>query len=122
MKSLLSPPASIGVAIGTAGLTFAIYAWTVPNVGTIHATDAHDENVDRARKKAAVTAGIAALGVALLSQDVNPFILGGGALIISDIMIRHANISHPQTGEMVATTNYGTPAADQGDYGTEYGS
>lgn len=121
-RSLLTPPASIGVAIGTAGLVFAIYAVMVPNVGLVHATDAHDINVDAARKKAAITGGIAAAAVTLLSRDVNPWILGGSAVIISDIMVRHANIASPADGKMVADTGYGPSVVSQGDYGQSYGS
>lgn len=120
LKSILSPPASVGVAIGTAGLVFAVYAVTVPNIGLVHATDAHDINVDAARKKAAITAGLIAGAVSVLARDVNPWILGGGAIIISDIFIRHANVTSPQDGKMVSTTEYGTPAQDNGPYGVNY--
>jgi hypothetical protein len=122
VKSILNPPASIGVAIGTMGVVFAIYAVTVPNLGTIHATSPHDINVDAARKKAAITAGVAAGAVAILSRDLNPWILGGGAIVISDMFVRHANITHPETGKMVATTDYGQPVQDTGNYAENYGS
>lgn len=120
VKRLLSPPASIGVAIGTTGLVFAIYAVTVPNMGAIHATDAHDINVDKARKKAAIMAGLAAGAAALLARDLNPWILGGGAIIIADMFVRHANVTHPDTGEVVSDVGYGKAVPDTGDYGEEY--
>lgn len=120
-NKLLTPPASIGVAIGTAGLVMAIYALTVPNVGVIHATAVNDSNVDSARKKAAVAGALAAGGVTLLSRDVNPLILGGSAVIISDWYVRHANATHPVTGAMVASTGYGPDVADSAGYGQEYG-
>lgn len=113
-KSLLSPPAAIGTALGTAGLVMAIYALTVPNVGVIHATTAHDTNVDAARRKAAIAGAFAAGAITLLSKDMSPLILGGGAVIISDIYVRHANAVHPVTGQLVATTEYGPPAEDSG--------
>ena len=115
-KSLLSPPASIGVSIGTAGLVYAIYALTVPNIGTIHATDAHDMNVEKARKKAAISAGIAAAAVSMLSQDLNPWIIGGGAVILSDVFVRHANITSPDTGKIVAS-DYGQTVQSSPYYG-----
>ena len=120
VKRLLSPPASVGIAIGTMGLVFAVYALTVPNLGTIHATDAHDVNIDKARKKAAITAGLAAGAAALLSRDLNPWILGGGAIIISDMFVRHANVTHPDTGEVVSDMDYGKPIPDTGDYAENY--
>lgn len=106
-KSLLNPPASIGVAIGTAGLVFAIYAITVPNIGVIHATSAHDTSVESARKKAAISAGIAAAAVTILSRDLNPWIVGGGAIIVSDIFVRHANASSPDGTGIVSNQEYG---------------
>lgn len=120
MKSLLSPPASIGAAIGTAGLVFAIYALNVPNVAVIHATDAHDTNIEAARKKAAWSAAIATLAVSALAKDLNPWIVGGGAIIVSDLYVRHANATSPDTGQMVATQGYGQPVQDQGNYATSY--
>lgn len=111
-KSLLNPPASIGAAIGTAGLVIAIYAINLPNIAQIHATDAHDTNINAARKKAAITAAIAAAAVSVLSHDLNPWILGGGAIIISDVFFRHANSTNPVTGEMVATSGYGQVMPD----------
>jgi len=102
------------------GMVFAIYALTIPNVAQIHATDAHDINVEAARKKAAITAGLAAGAVTLLTKDLNPWVLGGGAIILSDIWVRHANITSPDTGKMVAETQYGQPAVDQGRYGVNY--
>jgi hypothetical protein len=120
IKRLLSPPASVGVAIGTMGLVFAIYALTMPDIARIHATDPHDVNIDKARKKAAVTAGLAAGAAALLARDFNPWILGGGAIIISDMFVRHANVTHPDTGEVVSDTGYGKPIPDMGQYAEEY--
>lgn len=91
-------------------------------MGAIHATDAHDINVDAARKKAAIQAGIAAGAVTLLSRDLNPWILGGGAIIISDVFIRHANIVSPDDGKVVATTSYGPSVQNTGSYGQNFGN
>jgi hypothetical protein len=117
--SLLNPPQSIGAAIATAGLTFGIYAISLPDLARIHATDAHDPNVDTARKKAAVTAGLAALAIATLARDANPWILGGGAIVVSDWFVRHANATHPDTGKMVSTEGYQDTGS--GAYGQAYG-
>lgn len=118
--SILNPPQSIGAAIGTAGLTFAIYATSLPDLATIHSTDAHDSSVDAARKKAAISAALAALAIATIARDANPWILGGGAIIVSDWWFRHANATSPDTGKMVASDGYSSPAA--GDYGNAYGA
>jgi hypothetical protein len=119
MKSLLNPPASVGAAIGTMGIVIAIYAITVPNMAEIHATDPHDPNIDRARKKAAITAGVAAGAVSILSKDLNPWILGGGAIIVSDMFVRHANVTSPVTGAVVADTGYGQTVPNSGQYATQ---
>lgn len=115
LKSVFSSPgASMGAAIGTAGLVYAIYALNVPNLGLIHATDPHDRNVEASRKKAAIEAGLAAAAVSILTKDLNPWILGGGAIIVSDWWIRHANATHPETGAMVSPDGYSANSQGQG--------
>lgn len=118
-KTLLNPPASIGAAIATTGLVIGIYAITLPNVAQIHATDAHDPNIDRGRKKAAIIAGIAAAAVSVLSHDLNPWILGGGAIIVSDIVVRHANVTNPVNGQLVSDQGYGQTVPNTGQYATD---
>ncbi len=117
-KSILSPPASIGVAIGTGGMVFAIYALTVPNIATVHATTPHDPNVEIARKKAAYSAAIAAAAVTILSKDLNPWIIGAGAIIVSDLFIRHANASAPDGSGLVSNQGYREPVEQP--YGENY--
>lgn len=122
LKRILSPGGSIGVAIGTAGLVYAIYGLNVPNLGVIHATDPNDQNVEAARKKATWEAALAVIAATALTRDLNPWIMGGGAIILSDWYVRHANAIHPETGELVSHDgSYGPPVQDTGDYGTSYG-
>lgn len=85
----------------------------------IHATDPHDPNIDRARKKAAITAGVAAAAVSVLSHDLNPWILGGGAIIVSDVFVRHANVASPVNGQVVSDQGYGQTVPNSGQYATE---
>jgi hypothetical protein len=116
--SKLSAGGSIGAAIGTAGLVFAIYAFTVPNIAVVHASDPNDKNVESARKKAVWAAALASAGVAALAKDYNPFILGGGAIIVSDFYVRHANATHPVTGDLVDPAGYSPSQSTE--YGTEF--
>ena len=106
-RSILSPPASIATAIGTAGLVYAIYGLNVPNLAVIHATDANDSNIETARKKATWQAAIAVLTVTLITKDLNPWIVGGGAIVVSDWYTRHANATAPDTGQLVSNEDYG---------------
>ena len=122
LKRILSPSGSIGVAIGTAGLVYAIYGLNVPNLGIIHATQANDSNVESARKKAAWEAAFAVFAASILTRDLNPWIFGGGAIVVSDWYTRHANATNPETGQVVANPgSYGSQVQNTGQYGTNYG-
>jgi len=52
----------------------------------------------------------------MLSQDLNPWIIGGGAVILSDVFVRHANITSPDTGKIVAS-DYGQTVQSSPYYG-----
>jgi len=106
LTSILKPDGSIAIGVATGILVYTVYDKELPDMATIHATDAGDLNVDAARKKAAWTsAGVLSL-VTLLTKDVNVFILGAVMIFALDMHTRHANASNPQTG-MLVTQGYG---------------
>jgi hypothetical protein len=85
---------------------YAIYDKELPDMATIHATNAGDINIEQARKKATWTSAGVLSAITLLTKDVNVFILGAAVLFALDMHTRHANASNPQTGELV-TQGYG---------------
>lgn len=105
MSRLGSAEASIGTALATAAIVYGIYTVNTPPSSTIHATRANDVNIQKARKKASITAAAAVVAVAALSQDVNVFILGGAMLIGLDFACRHANASAADGSGLVSPDN-----------------
>ena len=111
MASILkNAESSLGFAVATGALTYGLYSFNVPSVSVVHATAPNDVNVEAGRKKAAITAGIAVVGISVLTRDVNVFIVGGVILILLDFSIRHANSTHPVTGELVSPAASGNAA------------
>jgi hypothetical protein len=108
-KSILKPEHSIMSEVVVAAGVLTVYQVVVPNIGVIHATNAHDRNVEAARRKALMLSiGILTL-VSTVAKDVNIFILGGAVTIAMDWNIRHANSVTPDTGQIV-TSDETTPA------------
>jgi hypothetical protein len=107
-NSLLKPDGSIALGIATVIMVYAVYDHALPDMATIHATDARDINVDASRKKATWEAAGLLSAVVLLTKDVNILVLGGVALFAFDMHTRHANASNPVTGDLVSDTGYGT--------------
>jgi hypothetical protein len=93
------------MGIATAVLVYAIYDKELPDTATIHATDPGDVNVDMARKKATLTSAGLVSGIALVTKDVNIFVLGSVVLFALDMHTRHANATNPQTGSLVSQGN-----------------
>lgn len=106
VTSILKPDGSIAIGLATGIAVWAIYDHSLPSTGVIQATDAHDVNIEAARKKAVITsAGILSV-ITLLTKDVNVFILGGIVLGALDFHTRHANASNPATAQLVSDEGY----------------
>lgn len=105
MKSILKPDGSVLMGVATAALVAFIFKTQLPNTAIIHATEpANDNNIDAARKKATWTSIGTLSAITLLTRDVNVFILGGVVTVALDFNARHANASHPVTGQLVSGT------------------
>jgi hypothetical protein len=102
MPSILKPDGSIVIGIATGILVAGIYKQGLPDVATMHATDASDPNIESGRKKATIASAVVLSGITLLTKDVNVFILGAVVLFALDLQARHANASHPETGQLVS--------------------
>jgi hypothetical protein len=103
IKSILKPDGSILMGVATAALVAVIFRTQLPEGAVIHATDpANDINVDAGRKKATLSSIGVLSAITLLTRDVNVFILGGVVTVALDFNARHANASHPVTGQLVS--------------------
>lgn len=106
ITSILKPDGSIAIGIATMVAVYTIYDRSLPDVATIHATDANDINIEAARKKATLTSAGVLSVITLLTKDINVFILGGVTLAALDFHTRHANAANKDTGELVSDEGY----------------
>lgn len=103
IKSLIkTPQGSVTLGIATGIMVYAIYDRSLPDAATMHATRPYDLNIESGRKKAVYTSAAVLSAVTLLTKDVNVFILGGIVLIALDVHARHANVTAPDTGQLVS--------------------
>lgn len=107
-KSILKPDGSVFMGIATMAFVAFVYTKEIGPSAVVYATKANDRNIDTARKKATWTSLGAISAITLLTHDVNVFILGGATAIALDWHTRHANASHPATGELVSDQEYGS--------------
>lgn len=101
-KSILKPEGSVAMGIATGVLVYAVYDRALPDAATMHATKPYDVNIEAGRRKAGWTAAGVVAAVSLLTRDANVFILGGVVLVALDVHARHANVTDPSTGSLVA--------------------
>lgn len=102
MSMLKTAEGQVGIALATAGLVYGLYSFNLPGTASTHATKPNDINIEAGRKKAAITAAVAVVGIALITKDANVYILAGGLLVALDICARHANTTDPTNGQMVS--------------------
>lgn len=126
LKSVIrAPENSITVGLAEAAAVYSIYNASLPSHTDIRSADPHNTDVEASRKKAAWMSAAVLGFVFLLTQDLNSFLIGGLTLSGVDLMVKHANAVHPQTGKVAdASAHVGdmgvdlsvaTPMADYSD-------
>jgi hypothetical protein len=86
--------------MATAMGIFLIYNNAVPTLADIRTEPPHNDDIEKARKAAAVkSAGLVGLSF-LIARDLNSFMISGLALIAMDYSVKHANGTHPATGKL----------------------
>lgn len=111
LKSPLKPESSIIVSLTVAGFVAGSYFGVVGPVSDVHATPALDGNVGASLKKAGWAAAALVGASALLSRDLNPLILGGGAIIVMELYYRHAHLANSETGQIQVTAQDYQPSS-----------
>lgn len=100
-KPVLSGENSIIAGVATVALVAGIYQLTVGSVAEVHMTDAYHPATSTSVKKAGWTSLVTVAGITLLARDPNIGILGGAAIVAFHAHYRHANMTHPDTGQIV---------------------
>lgn len=100
LKSVLKPDSSVTIGLAEAAAVYVIYQAALPSHADIRSAMPHDRDVEASRKRAAWHAAAVLGFVFLLTQDVNSFLIGGAALGLIDLQVKHANAVHPSTGKM----------------------
>jgi hypothetical protein len=123
-KTFLKPSESVMVSLATGAMVYGVYQYSMPSIAEVHATDAHNTNIDSGRKKAMWTSLGVVSGMFLLTRDPNVFMVGGAAFLAIEWSYRHANSTDAQSGKIVSTSksqamgDYSVP--DIPDYVPEY--
>jgi hypothetical protein len=123
-KTFLKPSESVMVSMATGAMVYGIYQYSLPSIAEVHATDAHNANLDAGRKKAMWTSAGVVGGMFLMTRDPNVFMVGGLAFLALEWSFRHANSTDAKTGKVVGRTksdalgDYTVP--DIPDYVPEY--
>lgn len=109
--SRLQPDSATIVGVLTAGGVYLIYNNAVPSLADLREMAPHDESAEKERKKAAWTSALLIATVFVISRDVNSYIISGGALVVIDLMHKHANMVHPMTQQIDEPTEFGPSTA-----------
>lgn len=123
-KTFLKPSESVMVSLATGAMVFGVYQYSMPSISEVHATDAHNVNLDSGRKKAMWTSAAVVGGMFLVTRDPNVFMIGGLSFLALEWSYRHANSTDAKTGKVVGRTksdalgDYSIP--DIPDYVPEY--
>jgi hypothetical protein len=87
----LKPDAEISIALATSVMAYGAYQLALPPVADIRSLEPNNADIQGSERTAAwVAAGMVSL-VSLLTKSPSVFILGGGTVIASSWMTRHAD-------------------------------
>lgn len=100
LRSFLSPDGATTVGLLTAAGVYLVYNNALPSVVDIRSAPPHDNDVEAARKHAAIKSAALIGVVFLVARDLNSYIISGAALVGIDLMYKHANAVHPATGKI----------------------
>lgn len=109
--SRISPDAGTITGLLQAVGVVAIYRTAMPRITDIRSAMPHDDDVEKARRAAAIESAALVGLVFVVTRNFDSFIIGGAALVIADYMFKHANSIHPNTGKVDAST--GTAPQEQ---------
>lgn len=95
----LAPSASLGVALGTAGLVLAIHAQATPSMADIRVAAPNDDHIDASERAASwLSVGVVS-AISLVAKDPTIFIIGGATVVALAWWQRYGNAINPLTGD-----------------------
>lgn len=100
MKSMMHPDTAIMTGVLLGGAVFLIYNNALPTVADLNTTPANNDAAEKARKTAAIKSAALVGLVAVVSRDLNTFIIGGAAMFGMDYLYKHANATNPGTQKL----------------------
>ena len=95
MADGLSRPASVGVGLALAGLTWGVYSQVMPTVTDLRVGPAGDRDAAAAEKAARWASGGLVVAVSLITRDATVFVFGASMVIVLSWVHRHANMHDP---------------------------
>jgi hypothetical protein len=105
----------IGVFLAIADLL--IYQHFTPAVTDVKVSEPFDLALDKSQREALVTCVVVNAVVAGASRSLDPFIIGGVAVICIDFALKHANAVHPSTQTMQPPGGYNQAMPSNGSGG-----
>ncbi len=99
--SLLKPDVSIPVALATGALVYGVYNLALPPVADVRTSAENHPDVAGANRGAGWTSAVAVSGIALISRDMNVFIVGGAMTLALYWWYQHADMVIPEISRAV---------------------
>jgi hypothetical protein len=112
IEMALKPDVSLPIALGTAAVVWGVYSHFMPSVADVKAAQPNNKNMNSTRREATVMSAAVVGGISLLTHDPTIFIVGGAMVVALDLAHRHANVSHPVTGQLVPSPSTGGGAVN----------
>lgn len=98
---MLKPEISVGAALATATVVFAVHNNATPTNGDIRSLPENNEDIEKAERSASwISAGIVA-GVSLVARDPVIFMVGSAMVITMAWWTRYANRVNPDLNKLV---------------------
>lgn len=97
--ALKTAEASVGVGLGTAALTYAIYNISLPPLTDVRAVESENQDIQSSERAATWVSAAFVTGVALVTKDATVFVIGGIAVVMMAWLYRHADQVSPATGK-----------------------
>jgi hypothetical protein len=97
----LKPEVSLTVAAATGALVYGIFSVELPTMADVHAAPPNNPFVSRSVNSAGWTAAVAVSGISLLAKDPTVFVVGGAFAAFMTWRAKHANMTHPGTGQII---------------------
>jgi hypothetical protein len=104
----LKPEHSLGASLAVMAVDFGIFQLNMPGLADVKNSAPHSSATDSARKASTWLSISTCAALALLARDPNIFIFGGGFAVALDWYYRHANATHPGTGQVTMPPPGGT--------------